>query len=164
MTATIRLAATFTANTSKSMKQKFVEPRLFADLEVACRKLLELANAFVPVQDGRIYIEKSNGPFLQRAQGHTGRIQSRPRSCARERLAGDARERDLREIHRGRVRAVRLTKKSRPTGSANGMDALCHPSQPMLTRGLGSDQFTNELKPARRDRYLLSRNQLVPAE
>jgi hypothetical protein len=51
---------------------KFIEPRPFADPEVAARKLIELANAFEPVQDGRIYIEccpnspprvfKRNGP------------------------------------------------------------------------------------------------------
>jgi hypothetical protein len=39
---------------------KFFEPRPFADPELAARKLLELANAFEPVQDGRIYIEKIN--------------------------------------------------------------------------------------------------------
>jgi hypothetical protein len=39
-------------------------PPLFADPEVAARKLMELVNAFDPVQDGRIYIEKINGPFL----------------------------------------------------------------------------------------------------
>jgi hypothetical protein len=48
---------------------KFVEPRPFADPEVACRKLLELANAFTPVQDGRIYIEKINGPFIFELKG-----------------------------------------------------------------------------------------------
>ena len=48
---------------------KFVEPRPFADPEVAARKLLELANAFEPVQDGRIYIEKINGPFLFELKG-----------------------------------------------------------------------------------------------
>lgn len=26
--------------------------------------ILEIANAFEPIQDGRIYIEKINGPFL----------------------------------------------------------------------------------------------------
>jgi hypothetical protein len=41
---------------------KFVEKRLFADPEVAARKLVELANTFEPVHDGRIYIEKINGP------------------------------------------------------------------------------------------------------
>ena len=43
---------------------KFVAPSPFADPEAAARKLVELANAFEPVQDGRIYIEKINGPFL----------------------------------------------------------------------------------------------------
>jgi hypothetical protein len=43
---------------------KFVAPRPFADAETAARKLVELANAFEPIQDGRIYIEKINGPFL----------------------------------------------------------------------------------------------------
>ena len=43
---------------------KFVNPRPYADTEVAARKIVEIANAFQPVQDGRIYIEKINGPML----------------------------------------------------------------------------------------------------
>ena len=35
---------------------KFVEPRPYADPEAAARKLMELANAFEPIQDARIYI------------------------------------------------------------------------------------------------------------
>jgi hypothetical protein len=35
----------------------------------AARKLMELANAVEPVQDGRIYIEKINGPFLYQLKG-----------------------------------------------------------------------------------------------
>jgi hypothetical protein len=35
----------------------------------AARKLLELANEFEPIQDGRIYIEKINGPFLFELKG-----------------------------------------------------------------------------------------------
>jgi len=46
---------------------KFVAPRPFAD--AAARKLVELANAFEPVQDGRIYIEKINEPFLYQLKG-----------------------------------------------------------------------------------------------
>jgi len=46
---------------------KFVAPRPFAD--GAARKLVELANAFEPVQDGRIYIEKINEPFLYQLKG-----------------------------------------------------------------------------------------------
>lgn len=52
-----------------STKQKFVEPRPYADPEVAARKLVELANAFEAVQDGRIYIEKINEPFLYELKG-----------------------------------------------------------------------------------------------
>ena len=48
---------------------KFVEPRPFANPEAAPRKLMERANAFEPVQDGRIYIEKINGPFLFELKG-----------------------------------------------------------------------------------------------
>ena len=44
---------------------KFVDPGPLADPAAAARKLLELAYAFEPVQDGRIYIEKINGPFLR---------------------------------------------------------------------------------------------------
>jgi len=44
---------------------KFVEPSIFADLDVAARKLVEIANAVEVVQDGRIYIALVNGPFLE---------------------------------------------------------------------------------------------------
>ena len=43
---------------------KFVEPNRFNDPDAAARKLVEIANAAEPVQDGRIHIEKVNGPFL----------------------------------------------------------------------------------------------------
>lgn len=43
---------------------KFVQPRPYADPEAAARKLLEIAHAFEPIQDGRIYIEAINGPML----------------------------------------------------------------------------------------------------
>ena len=48
---------------------KFLADRPFADPEAAARKLVELANALVPVQDGRVYIEKINGPFLYQFKG-----------------------------------------------------------------------------------------------
>ena len=48
---------------------KFVTDRPFADPDAAARKLVELANAFEPIQDGRIYIEKINGPFLYQLKG-----------------------------------------------------------------------------------------------
>jgi hypothetical protein len=71
---------------------KFVEPSHFTDPDAAARKLVEIANAVEAVQDGRIYIERVNGPFLE--QGGT-------LPCARDqvRLAVAARVRDLCEVH-----------------------------------------------------------------
>ena len=43
---------------------KFVDTRPFADPEAAARKLVELANAHEPYMDGRILIERLNGPML----------------------------------------------------------------------------------------------------
>ena len=43
---------------------RFAEPRPYADPETAMKKLLEIANSVEPIQDGRIHIEKINGPFL----------------------------------------------------------------------------------------------------
>jgi hypothetical protein len=48
---------------------KFVGSRPFADPDAAARKLIEIANATEAVQDGRIHIEKINGPFLYREGG-----------------------------------------------------------------------------------------------
>jgi hypothetical protein len=48
---------------------KFVEKNPFADPDAAARKIVELANAFEPVHDDRIYIEKINGPFLYELKG-----------------------------------------------------------------------------------------------
>jgi hypothetical protein len=44
---------------------KFVEPSHFTDPDAAARKLVEIANAVEAVPDGRIYIERINGPFLK---------------------------------------------------------------------------------------------------
>jgi hypothetical protein len=43
---------------------KFSSERPLADPEKAARKVLEIANATEAVQDGRIHIEKINGPML----------------------------------------------------------------------------------------------------
>ena len=43
---------------------KMTTGRPYADPEKAARRLMQHAHAFEPVQDGRIYIEKLNGPFL----------------------------------------------------------------------------------------------------
>ena len=43
---------------------KFVEANPLSDPETAARKLIEIANGVEALQDGRIHIEKVNGPFL----------------------------------------------------------------------------------------------------
>jgi hypothetical protein len=48
---------------------KFVNARPFADPEAAARKIIEIANAVETIQDGRIYIEEINGPFLYQLKG-----------------------------------------------------------------------------------------------
>jgi hypothetical protein len=48
-----------------SAAMKFVEPNPFTDPDATARKLLEIANATEPAQDGRIYIELVNAAFLK---------------------------------------------------------------------------------------------------
>jgi hypothetical protein len=43
---------------------KFVECQPFADPDAAARKIVEMANGVEAVQEGRIYIERVNEPFL----------------------------------------------------------------------------------------------------
>jgi hypothetical protein len=49
---------------------RFASRRPFANPDLAARKLVEIANDIEAVQDGRIFIEKVNAPFL--AAGGTG--------------------------------------------------------------------------------------------
>ena len=49
---------------------KFVDPHSSADPDAAARKLVEIANGVDAVQDGRIFIERVNEPFL--AAGGSG--------------------------------------------------------------------------------------------
>jgi hypothetical protein len=44
--------------------KKFVADRPFADPDAAARKIVEIANDADAVQDGRVYIERVNAPFL----------------------------------------------------------------------------------------------------
>jgi hypothetical protein len=48
---------------------KFVGDRPYANPEAAARKLLEIANSVEAVQDGRIFIELINWPFLSELKG-----------------------------------------------------------------------------------------------
>jgi hypothetical protein len=49
---------------------KLTADRPFADPDIAARRLLEYAHTFEPIQEGRIYIEKLNGPFLYIDRGY----------------------------------------------------------------------------------------------
>jgi len=48
---------------------RYAEPRPYADPENAARRIVEIASAVEPVQDGRIHVELINGPFLFRYNG-----------------------------------------------------------------------------------------------
>jgi hypothetical protein len=48
---------------------KFAANRHYANPATAARKLIEIANAVEPVQDGRIFIELINWPFLSELKG-----------------------------------------------------------------------------------------------
>jgi hypothetical protein len=48
---------------------KFSEPRPYADPERAARRIVEIASTVEPAQDGRIYVELINGPFLFKDKG-----------------------------------------------------------------------------------------------
>jgi hypothetical protein len=78
---------------------KFIETRPLANPDLAARKLIEIANGIEAVQDGRIYIERVNVPFL--AAGGSG--DDFRAGIARGHRAGlvlAARERHLCEVHR----------------------------------------------------------------
>jgi hypothetical protein len=48
---------------------KFANDRPFSDPEAAARKLIEIANTVEAPQEGRIHIEKINGPMLYEFKG-----------------------------------------------------------------------------------------------
>jgi hypothetical protein len=48
---------------------KFATDRPYSDPEVAARKLVEIANVVETIQDGRIFIELINWPFLSELKG-----------------------------------------------------------------------------------------------
>jgi hypothetical protein len=56
---------------------KFASDRPCANPETAARKLIEIANSVEAVQDGRIYIELINWPFLYEAKGSPGEYLAR---------------------------------------------------------------------------------------
>ena len=84
---------------------KFVEPSNFTDPDAAAPKLVEIATASQAVQDGRIYIERVAGPFLE-AGGSPDQFRA---SLARAITLGSLwrhESKDLCEVHPRRCRAV----------------------------------------------------------
>jgi hypothetical protein len=68
---------------------KYATNRPYSDPEQAARRLMEHAQTFQPIQEGRIYIEKINGPFLF-GEGHAGGIQRRAQAGDQARMAHTA--------------------------------------------------------------------------
>ena len=48
---------------------RIIDSRPFANPEATAQELMEIANSVEPVQDGRIFIELINGPFLYEHKG-----------------------------------------------------------------------------------------------
>jgi hypothetical protein len=91
---------------------KFVTAdRPYADPEKAARKIVEIANSVEPGQEGRIYIELINGPFLYREKGTPDEYKA-GLDLAIERGWLVLHERNLRKIRGRRGRAVRISGRS----------------------------------------------------
>jgi hypothetical protein len=87
---------------------KYAAERPYSAPEKAARRLMQHAHAFEIVQDGRISIEKLNGPFLFGDRGTPEEVCGWPRAGHRTRLARTPRQRNVREVHAIRRRPVRL--------------------------------------------------------
>jgi hypothetical protein len=75
---------------------QFVPNRPYSDPEKAARKLVEIANGVEVAQDGRIHIEKVNGPFLYRERGTPAEYKAGLDLAIERGLAVAARERHVR--------------------------------------------------------------------
>ena len=60
---------------------KYAEPRPYADHEKAAWRIIEIASTIEPVQDGRIYIELINVPFLFRDKGSPAEYGAGIKTC-----------------------------------------------------------------------------------
>ena len=69
---------------------KFVGTRPLADPDVAALKIVELANAVESPQDGRIHIEKINGPMLFQLNATPAEYKAGLDRAHRQRLVGAA--------------------------------------------------------------------------
>src|SRR5258705_3520249 len=92
---------------------KCATDRLYSAPEKAARRLMEHAHFFEPIQDGRIYIEKINGPFLFGDKG-TPAEYAAGLELAIKRGWLELRIRNVCEVHRRRRRSVRLMADNAP--------------------------------------------------
>jgi hypothetical protein len=65
----------------RKLSVKFIEPRCYADPDIAARKIMEIANSLDPYMEGRLLIELINGPLLFQEKATPADIQSRPGSA-----------------------------------------------------------------------------------
>jgi hypothetical protein len=54
---------------ARMARMKYAESRPYADPEKAARRIVEIASTIEPAQDGRIFVELINGPFLFKDKG-----------------------------------------------------------------------------------------------
>ena len=98
---------------------KFSTDRPYADPEAAARKLIEIANSVEAVQDGRIYIELLNGPFLYNLRGTPAEYKAGLDLAIERGWLLAARERHLCPVHASRRGALR----SNEAASGGGLHA-----------------------------------------
>ena len=110
---------------------KLSDDRPYADPETAARKLLEIANATEALQEGRIHIEKINGPFLFTHGGSPVEYGAGLALAIQRGWLWLHEVRDLREIHAGRRGPVRLMDASKETPQPGASCAGAVPSHRM---------------------------------
>jgi hypothetical protein len=109
---------------------------------------MEIANSVEPVQDGRIHIELINWPFLQEHRGSPAELQGRSGLGDRTRLAVAARERDRREVHPSRLRAVRMKpRRSRMQAQTRSPGRCPGSSSPEVGRSVTGGAITFAVEP-----------------
>ena len=106
---------------------KYAADRPYADPDKAARRILEIANAVEPIQ-GRIHIEKINGPFLFRDRGSPAEYGAGLKLAIERGWLDMHGSRDFRQIHRVRRGVVRVTTCSRCEDS--GWVCEDHPERP----------------------------------
>ena len=135
---------------------KYAEARPYSDPAKAAHRLLEHAQAFESIQDGRIYIEKINGPFLFGDKATPAEYSAGLKFAIERGVAGVARVRDLRPVHSGRGRVVRMiARQTTPARIRHAALKAANPIGGFSRRGdEGQKTGSTEPIPKTRDREL----------